>query len=143
MATRDAGTSMIDESTDCTGRTRRFKLEEYADGRFLDAQEIRVHDERGLRFVMPAGPDGVAPWGELRQRIRRRLALRHVVRGATGKLEILADVIRGQLDEAGPDEVGPGVVVDDLRLRWEEVGELLAANVGFGVRIEITEPGDE
>ncbi len=143
MAELEPGESMIEEFTDCTGQIRRFKLEEYAGGRLLDAIELRREDERGLRFVLPAGPDGVAPWGEMRRRIRQRLAQRHVVRNAQGRLEVLADVIRGQVDESGPDETGPGLFVDDLRLTWEEIGELLSSNVGFGVRIEITDPGEE
>jgi len=69
--------------------------------------------------------------GEIRKRIRERLATRSVVRDEHGRLELLGDVVRGQIGE-GQGSM-PSLVVDDLELSWEEVGALLQSCVGFGL----------
>jgi hypothetical protein len=66
----DREESMTDEFLDCTGRVRTFRLSVYAAGRFLEAVELLGGGERGLRFVLPAGPDGEIPWGRMRQALR-------------------------------------------------------------------------
>lgn len=131
----------VEEYVDCAGDTRTFRLRVYAEGRFLDAVEVRNGELNGLRFVMPVGLDGTPPWGEMRSRIRDRLARKHIVRDRAGKLHILGDVVRAQIHNDG--EALPTVVVDDIVITWEELGELVLPYSGFGMRLTICAPGDE
>ena len=133
---------MLDEYIDCAGKRRQFRLTLYAEGLFLQAIEIRDGEPVGLRFVLPVRDGEIPPWGEMRKRIRERLAERHIVRDEAGRLHILRDLIRGQLTES-EDGVTPSLLVDDLVLTWEELGELLMPCVGFGLRIEVHEVGGE
>ena len=54
---------------------------------------------------------------------------------------LLTDVLRGQLTYG--DGAGPALIVDDVVLSWEELGALLESYEGFGLRIEIHDPGEE
>ena len=78
----------------------------------------------------------------MRRRIRERLAERDIVRDEAGRLQLLRDLVRGQLTESEDGEA-PAVLVDDLVLSWDELGALLLPLVGFGLRIEIHDPGEE
>jgi hypothetical protein len=132
---------MFDEYLDCAGNRRRFRLTLYADSRFLQAIELRDGDPVGLRFVLPVRDGEIPPWGEMRRRIQERLSERHIVRDEAWRLQLLRDLIRGQLTER-EDGVTPSLRVDDLVLTWEELGKLLMPSVGFGLRVEVHEPGD-
>jgi hypothetical protein len=134
---------LVDEYLDCAGKKRQFRLRLYGEGRFLEAVEVRRVDREGLRFVLPVKAGEVPPWGEMRQRIRERLAQRHVVVDATGELQVLHSIIRGQLTDGDPEEEVLSVVVDDLLISWEQLGQLLRQYSGFGLRLQIHEPGEE
>ncbi len=126
---------------DCTGAVRRFRVGTYAEGRFLEARELR-DDGAGLRFVLPVPLDGEPPYGELRRRVRERLSQRDLAVDPACGLTLLRDLVRGQLHDAaggGP----PVVAIDDRLLTWEELGALLAPYAGFGLRIELVEVGTE
>jgi hypothetical protein len=130
----------VEEYLDAAGKSRRFRLQIYAGGRFLEAREIRDDAPSGLRFVLAVPAGEPPPWGELRRRMRASLAKRYVVRDLAGTLVMLHDRIRGQLDE---DDDRPALLVDDLRLTWDELGDVLLPMVGFNICIEITDPTGE
>ena len=139
-------TKMPDDDTletfiDCTGKRRRFRLMVYAGGRFLEAREMLDGAPSGLRFVLPVEVEEMPPWGEIRKQIRERLARRELVRDEAGRLNLLTDVLRGQLTYG--DGAGPAFIVDDVVLSWEELGAFLESYEGFGLRIEIHDPGKE
>jgi hypothetical protein len=131
--------NMIDEYLDARGNTRRFRLGLYAANNFIEAVELRGQDELGLRFVLAVPSSGVPPWGELREKIRRRLAKRFVVRDARGELQLLADTLEGRISCAASDEEGrgPNVFIDDTEVSWEELGRLLCTFEGWNLRLEI------
>jgi hypothetical protein len=130
----------LEDFLDCTGKRRCFRLMVYAEGQFLEAREVHDGEPSGLRFVLPVKFDEGPPWGEIRKRIRERLARRDLVRDEVGRLQLLTDVLRGQLTET---EDALALIVDDRVLSWEEVGALLASYIGFGLRIEVHDPGKE
>lgn len=106
----------------------------------MEAVELREGGAPGLRFLVPFGDDEVAPWGEIRKKVRGFLSQRDVVRGPDGGLTILNERVRGQLTSGEADDDGcPHVLVDDLVLSWAELGRLLMPYEGFAVRIEIDE----
>jgi hypothetical protein len=134
--------TMEDEFLDCTGKKRRFRLQSYAGGMFLDATELLDGQAVGMRFVMRAGVDGVLPWGEMRDKVRARMAERDVAMDPdTGRLKILRGLVRAhihsvpQLDEE--DEHGPVLIVDDRKITWRELGEMLVSLEGWSLRLEI------
>jgi len=88
-----ADKEMIDDYVDCAGKPRRFRLTLYAEGRFLDAIELRDGEPQGLRFVLPVKFGEMPPWGEMRMRIRERLATRHIVHDQGGRLQLLTEVV--------------------------------------------------
>lgn len=139
-------TETIEDFIDCQGKRRTFLLTEIAGGLFLSAQEAPKEDRSGLRFTVTQAPDGTPAWGELRTRIRERLAQRSVAHGPGG-LTILTDVVRAQLSEASEEndegERELTVVIDDVEISWSTLGKLLRRNVGFGFRLEIREAGEE
>lgn len=131
----------IEEFLDCAGKRRRFRLQVYANGRFLEAREILADDVPGARIALPIKRGASPPWGEIRKRIRERLARRDLVADEHGRLVLVADGLRGQLTWS--EEDGPALIVDDVILSWDEVGRLLEAYEGFGVRLEIRDAVEE
>lgn len=133
-----------EEFLDCAGTRRTFRLSIDANGLFLEAAEIRKGEPTGLRFVLPCRDGEPEPWGPMRMLIRERLSQRDVVRDAKGKLHLLHRRVRAQLSDRDRMETGlPTVLVDDVELTWDELGDLLAPFAGFGLRIEIRECGEE
>lgn len=134
--------TMEDEFLDCTGKKRRFRLQSYAGGRFLDATELLDGQAVGMGFVMPAGVDGVLPWGEMRAKIRARMAERDIARDPdTARLEILRGLVRAHIHSVpqsdDKDEHGPVLIVDDRKITWRELGEMLVGLEGWSLRLEI------
>jgi hypothetical protein len=77
----------------------------------------------------------------MRELIRERLSRRDLVKTKNG-LEMLTRTIRGQIGEAASGET-PSVLIDDLEVTWDELGQLLRSYAGFGLRLEIREAGEE
>jgi hypothetical protein len=138
----DDDETMEDEFLDCTGKKRWFRLQSYAGGMFLDATELLDDQAVGMRFVMRAGVDGVLPWGEMRAKLRARMAERDVAMDPdTGRLEILRGLVRAQIHSVpqpdDEDEHGPVLIVDDRKITWHELGEMLVGLEGWSLRVEI------
>lgn len=130
--------SMIDEYVDGASIVRTFRLSVYAGGQFLEAVERRNGVWSGLRFGLPIPAGEAPPWGEMRRRIRAWLARRDVARHPhSGRLELLTDSLRGQIQTCPDAGDGPSILVDDLELRWVDLGQVLATYEGWHVRIEI------
>jgi hypothetical protein len=144
MAVREVRDETSEEDyLDCAGRNRTFRLSPYANDLWLQAVEVRKGGEHGIRFCLPAR-DGVLPWGELRQHIRARLAQRDVVRTRDGKLQMLNQLVRGQITSTDAQTgEGPSVLVDDLELSWEELGQLLNSYEGWHFRLELQDAGED
>lgn len=142
----ESNDEITDEFLDCTGATRVFRLKVYAEGLFMDATEQKEDGSTGLRFVLPI-KDGVPPWGEMRDLVQSRLCQRDVVRDGRGKLQVLHNLIRAQItdiDSEGREFIDqPHLVIDDINVSWEELGQALTCFTGFGLRIEIHEAGGE
>jgi hypothetical protein len=130
----------IETFLDCAGKRRRFLLQVYGKGRFLEACEVLGDEVRGSRIVMPVKPGETPPWGELRKRIREQLSRRDLAQDENGRLVLVADGFRGQLTWS---DDGVALIVDAVILSWDEVGRLLASHEGFTLHIEIRDPVEE
>lgn len=130
---------MDEDFLDCTGKKRTFRLAPHPNGQFLEATE-QGGEAAGRRFLLPIPAGGPAPWGELRTKIRERLAQRDVVRDEEGRIEVLNNLIRAQISCRDGE---PTLLVDDMELTWEEVGSILVTYEGWGLRMEIRGCGEE
>lgn len=132
----------IEEYLDCTGKKRRFRLQSYARGMFLDATEVLDGEPIGMRMVMKMDEHGHLPWGAMREKIRSRLAERDVaVDPNTGKSTILRGLVRAHLhtmpEAHEDDDDGPVLIVDDRRITWRELGRMLDRQEGWNLRIAV------
>lgn len=132
---------------DHQGRKRLFRLRNYERGpfSFFEALEVRNGDPTGWRFAVHYDPEsGIVPWAEIREKIRQRLATRDIVRDPdSGGLRVLANLIRAQVGCAKDARKGPPLIVDGETVTWREFGQLLSSYEGWGLRIQITNGGDE
>lgn len=133
---------MDEDYLDCTGRKRKFRLQSYARGMFLDATELLDGEPIGMRIVMKMDEHGHLPWGEMREKIRARLAERDVaVDPDDKKLKILRGIVRAHLHTVPAaredDDDGPVLIVDDRRITWRELGKMLDGLEGWDLRIEV------
>lgn len=89
---------------------------------------------------MKADAYGDAPWGEMRERIRHRLAERDVaVDPKSGEPRILRGLVRAHVVRADHEGDGPLLVVDDRKMSWPELGRMLGALEGWDIRVEIVD----
>lgn len=79
-------------------------------------------------------------WSQIQRILREELSAADVVRGPDGELTIVDGIVRGDLSE-GTGDGCPGVVVEDLRISWAELGRALMAYQGCKIRIEVEEEG--
>ena len=139
----------IDEYIDCAARKRRFRLQTLMTpaGEVFEAVELRDGEPTGMRFMMRVGDGEVPPYGNMRMKLRERMAQRDVVRDpGTGRPEVINRLVRAQITNRAEDEAGrsvPVLTVDDQDISWSELGTMLEAYEGFGLRIEIHEAGNE
>lgn len=91
---------------------------------------------------MKVDEHGNLPWGEMREKIRARLAERDLANDPdSGRLEILRGLVRARIvsipRSQEEDHDGPILVVDDRRLTWRELGRLFSALEGWDLRIQV------
>ena len=133
---------------DCQGRKRHFRLQEHRRAflSFLEATELIDGEPVGMRLVEHFNAEGqLPPYYQIRRRIAERLATRDLVRDPeTGRLTDLHMRIRAQVHRGGEDRgEGPELLIDGEVVSWAELGNLLNTYEGWGLRLEITEAGEE
>ena len=131
-----------DEFFDCAGNKRVFRLATAATPGFFEGVELRRGEPVGLRFLLPIESGKAPPWGEMREKIRKRLSSRDLVRDEDGELHNLNNIIRAQIHDRTGDGM-PTLVIDDEEIDWDELGAIIKIHSGWGLRIEICNIGDE
>ena len=101
-------------------------------GPFLYASELKDGEPTGWRSMIKFTPElEEPPFYEMRQRLSARLAKRDLVRDPdTGHLEILNDVIRGQIMHGEESDLAPSLIVDGEEISWDERSKSLSVHVG-------------
>jgi len=139
--------AMDEYHLDHRGKKRLFRLRNYerGSGSFLEAMEVRKSEPTGWTFRLHYNSDvQMAPYYEMRTRLRERLATRDLVRDPdTGELSNLTNTIRAQVSSGQDPRRGPPLLVDGELITWRELGQLLRAYEGWGLRIQITDTGEE
>lgn len=119
----------------------------FGDQLSLEAFELTSGDEdcAGFRFQLLGEPqsDPFELLGVLVQKVKRALAVRHVVE-RSGHLEVVGTTVRGRIEWDGSENGRlPCVVVDGRRVDWTDFGAMLLAFEGWQFRIERVDPSDE
>jgi hypothetical protein len=131
---------------DCDGETHVFHFEarDFGGGIAVDAFEIGDRTE-GYEFqvIGPPGSDRLGLVGQLIQKIRRGLAVKHLKDGQFG-VDIADTVVRARIswDEEQDGRV-PLLVIDGRPMTWDHLGRLLMKFEGFQFKLEIRDLSDE
>lgn len=99
----------------------------------------------GFHFQLLGDPqsDPFELLGVLVQKVKRALAVRHVVE-RSGHLEVAGTTVRGRIEWDGSENGRlPCVVIDGRRIDWTDFGAMLMAFEGWQFRIELVDPSDE
>jgi hypothetical protein len=131
---------------DCEGETHLFHFEarDFGEGIAVDAFEVGARTE-GYQFqvIGPPGSDQLGLVGQLIQKIRRSLAVKHLKDGQFG-VDIADTVVRGRIEwDEEQDGRVPLVVIDGRPIAWDRLGELLMKFEGFHFKLEIRDKSEE
>jgi hypothetical protein len=111
----------------------------------LDAFELRDGNPSGYKFMSVGDPEGelFSLLGQLIQKIRRMLSVRHIEDGEHG-LQIIDQTVRGRIewDEATDGET-PLVIVDGREISWEALGRRMMTFEGWQFKLEIRDSSDD
>ncbi|MGF6507862.1 DUF7713 domain-containing protein [Paraburkholderia sp. 32] len=119
----------------------------FGDQLSLEAFELASGDEdrAGFRFQLLGDPrsDPFELLGDLLQKMKRALAVKHLVEDA-GHLVVAETTVRGRIEWDGNENYRlPCVVIDGRRVDWSDFGAMLMAFEGWQFRIELVDPSDE
>lgn len=122
---------------DFAGNIRTFNLEQYPvpGGGYGVAAIEDVEGDDGYRFRAFSVVDPFHALGDLRQRIRKLLSIRHLHK-RDGRLSFTHDRLRGHVSYGG-------VVVDGIFLTFEQLAELVQTYEGFQFDLKIIDSSDE
>ena len=134
---------------DSTGQAHEFHFRTnlFGPGMAIDAFELRDGQRAGYSFQIIGDPqeDLLVLFGRLIEKMRRALALKHLVRGEGGQLRI-ADyfVVRARIgwDEAEQGRT-PMLVIDGREIDWDEFGRMLMTFEGWQFKLNIADKSEE
>ena len=82
-------------------------------------------------------------FGQLVERIRRALSIKHLVNGELG-LQIAERIVRAQIEwDDDYDGRLPILVIDGREVKWEELGRMLMNFEGWQFRLNILDKSEE
>ena len=133
--------------TDCAGEAHTFHFRTRLLGSMvsLEAFELKHGEPAGYEFQILGDPhdDLLSLLGRLVERMRRRLALKHLVQDEHG-LQIAEQTVRARISsDDTTDEPMPLLVIDGRDVSWEEFGRMLMTFEGWQFRMEIGDRSDE
>ena len=127
--------------------TFHFQTRLFGENVLMQALEIKGGSPKGYEFSVHgnAEDDLFALFGKLVERMRRRLARRHIEPSDLTRYSIAdEDIVRGQItwDDDTDGEV-PCLVIDGKELSWHEFGRMLMTYEGFHFKLQIFEGSEE
>jgi hypothetical protein len=124
----------------------RFRTNLFGTGVSLDAFEIRDGEPAGYQFEIIGGPedDLLKLLGQLIEKIRRALSVKHIMESEHGPQIADHHVVRGRIewDDASNGRV-PLLVIDGREVSWHDFGRMLMAFEGFQFRLQIQDKSEE
>ena len=133
---------------DAAGVKRRFhfRLLHLGDRVTLDALEVQDGERAGYEFQILgyAEADLVELMARLVERMRRALALRHLVDDDLVGCSIADKIVRARIScDLGSDDRIPLLVIDGREVSWEQFGQMLMTFEGWQFKLEIKDPSEE
>ena len=133
--------------SDCAGDKHEFhfRIRLLGDVLALEAFELTAGVPGGYQFQILGEPDDeILPLlGNLIERMRRSLSVRHLVRSEDGT-HIADQMVCGRIesDVSGDGRV-PLLVIDGREVSWEEFGRMLMSFEGWQFRLAIRDRSEE
>lgn len=135
---------------DSTGKAHEFHFRTnlVGPGLAIDAFELRDGQRAGYSFQIIGDPkeDLLPIFGRLIEKMRRALAIRHLVEGEDGQLQIAGDrVVRARIEWNEEDEEArtPRLVIDGREIDWDEFGRMLMTFDGWQFKLNIADKSEE
>ena len=134
--------------TDCTGEVHEFHFRTnlFGTGVALDAFELRDGLPSGYQFQIIGDPDDdlLVLLGQLIQKMRRALAIKHVVDGKFGLQIADHRAVQGKIewDDAQDGRV-PVLIIDGREITWSEFGRMLMSFEGRQFKMRLADKSEE
>ena len=128
--------------TDADGEAHEFHFTTriLPTGISMEALEIRNEKPEGYEFqvIGPLATDVLALFGQLFERIRKALSLKHLEMTEHGLHIANGDVVRGMIDcdDENVDRI-PLLMIDGKPVTWEQFGRMLMSYEGWNFKLEI------
>lgn len=132
--------------TDCAGEKHEFHFQMRLLGSMaLEAFELIAGAPGGYQFQILGQPDDepLSLLGQLIERMRRSLSVKHLVRDEHGT-QIADQTVCGRIDwDASQDGRVPLLVIDGQEVSWHEFGRMLMTFEGWQFRLAIRDRSEE
>ena len=133
--------------TDAAGKAHEFHFRTHLLGSMvsLEAFELKRGAPGGYQFQILGDPedDLLSLLGRLVERMRRRLAVRHIESSEHGT-QIVDKTVRAQIDwDETMDGRVPLLIIDGQEVSWDEFGQMLMTFEGWQFRLEVGDRSEE
>jgi hypothetical protein len=134
--------------TDCAGEVHEFHFRTnlFGPGVSIDAFELRDGLPSGYQFQIIGSPEGdlLKLLGQLIQKMRRSLSVKHLVAGRYGLQIADHGVVRGKIewDDAHDGRV-PVLIIDGREVTWDELGRMLMSFEGWQFKLTVADKSEE
>ena len=134
---------------DSSGKAHEFHFRTnlFLPGVAIDAFELRDGNRAGYSFQIIGNPkeDLLVLFGRLIEKMRRALAIKHLVNGEDGQLRIADNsVVRARIEWNEEDEGRtPMLVIDGEEIDWDEFGRMLMGFEGWQFKLRIADQSEE
>src|SRR5437867_811045 len=129
---------------DCTGERHEFHFRThlFGTGVALDAFELRGGNPDGYQFRIAGDPEGdlLVLLGQLIEKIRRALAIKHLTHGEYGLRIADHQVVQGRIEwDDAQDGRLPLLIIDGRDVSWDEFGRMLMTFEGWQFKLNISD----
>lgn len=134
--------------TDCAGDVHEFHFRTnlFGPGVAIDAFELRDGLPSGYQFQIIGNPEGdlLMLLGQLIQKMRRGLSVKHLVDGRYGLQIADHGMVGGKIewDDAHDGRV-PLLIVDGREVTWDEMGRMLMSFEGWQFKLALADKSEE
>ena len=134
--------------TDCAGEVHEFHFRTnlFGPGVSIDAFELRDGLPSGYQFQIIGSPEGdlLKLLGQLIQKMRRGLSVKHLVDGRYGLQIADHGMVRGKIewDDAHDGRV-PLLIIDGREVTWDELGRMLMSFEGWQFKLTVADKSEE
>ena len=134
--------------TDGSGQSHEFHFVSRLLGHILALEAFELQDgvPADYQFQIIGDPkdDLFAMLGRMIEKIRRALAVKHLVDDPVHGLQIADQIVRGSIEcDLSTDDRMPLLVIDGREVTWEEFGRILMTFEGWQFKLEIFDRSEE